>query len=686
MNETEVEKNPLATEKISKLIRKFSIPCIISLLVSSLYNIVDQVFIGQKVGYLGNAATNVVFPITVIATAVALLIGDGAAAFLSLCLGKNDNKSAEKGINTGIILITILGLLFLAIGLIFKEPLLRLFGATDNIWEYACDYMFYIVLGLPFYMITTTMNSMIRADGSPKYAMKTMLTGAIINVILDPIAIFKLNAGVAGAAIATVIGQIATCVLSFLYIKKFKTVRVNKETLRIDYKVIKKICALGVSSFITQMAITVVMVISNNALTKYGAMSKYGAEIPLSALGIVMKVNQIITSILVGIAVGAQPIIGFNYGAKKYGRVTKTYSLAIKMSLVVTVIGTLIFQFAPQLVISLFGQENELYNEFAKMCFRIFLMFLMLNGVQVVSSIFLQAIGKSVKSAILSLSRQILILIPVTLILPIFFGVNGVLYAGPVADMLAFLITIAFISVELKNIKKMDETKEPEIVEKEDTKLDNQLIITIGREFGSGGKYIGEQLAKHYNIKLYDNELLKRVSNEENIDMKLLEEADEKQKSSFWYTMAMSSLSTTDSVNSLTDLPSNDAIFIKQAKVIEEIAEKESCVIIGRCSNRILKDNKNVINVFIYATDMDFKIARKMQYANLSKNKAEKLILKNDKERANYYNYYTNEKWGDRSGYDLFIDTSKIGVDNAVELIEEYVEIQRKKEHESATK
>ena len=252
--------------------------------------------------------------------------------------------------------------------------------------------------------------------------------------------------------------------------------------------------------------------------------------------------------------------------------------------------------------------------------------------------------------------------------------------------MLAFLITIAFISVELKNIKKMDETKEPEIVEKEDTKLDNQLIITIGREFGSGGKYIGEQLAKHYNIKLYDNELLKRVSNEENIDMKLLEEADEKQKSSFWYTMAMSSLSTTDSVNSLTDLPSNDAIFIKQAKVIEEIAEKESCVIIGRCSNRILKDNKNVINVFIYATDMDFKIARKMQYANLSKNKAEKLILKNDKERANYYNYYTNEKWGDRSGYDLFIDTSKIGVDNAVELIEEYVEIQRKKEHESATK
>lgn len=686
MNETEIEKNPMATEKIGKLIMKFSIPCIISLLVSSLYNIVDQVFIGQKVGYLGNAATNVVFPITVIATAVALLIGDGAAAFLSLCLGKNDKESAEKGINTGIVLITLLGIAFLVIGLIFKNPLLKLFGATDNIWDYACDYMFYIVLGLPFYMITTTMNSMIRADGAPSYAMKTMLTGAIINVILDPIAIFVLDAGVAGAAIATVIGQIATCVLSFLYIKKFKTIKVNRATLKIDYKIIKRICALGISSFITQMAITIVMVVSNNALTKYGAMSKYGAEIPLSALGIVMKVNQIITSILVGIAVGAQPIIGFNYGAKKYERVRKTYSYAIKMSLVVTIVGTIIFQFAPQLVINLFGQENELYNEFAKMCFRIFLMLLILNGVQVVSSIFLQAIGKSIKSAVLSLSRQILILIPATIVLPMFFGVNGVLYAGPVADVIAFIITLVFISIELRNINKMGKEVQPEIVEETDTKLEHQLIITIGREFGSGGKYIGEQLAKHYNIKLYDDELLKRVSNEANIDMKLLEEADEKQKNSFWYTMAMSSLSSTDSVNSLTDLPSNDVIFIKQSKIIEEIAQKESCVIIGRCSNKILKDNKNVINVFIYATDMDFKIARKMQYANLSRNKAEKMIMRKDKERANYYNYYTNEKWGDRNGYDLFIDTSKIGVDKAVELIEEYVEIQRNMEHESVTK
>lgn len=681
MNENvknEVEKNPLATEKISKLIAKFAVPCIISLLVSALYNIVDQIFIGQKIGYLGNAATNIVFPISVIATAVALLIGDGAAAYLSLCLGKNDKKNAERGVNTSIILIILVGILFLILGLVLKNPLLKLFGATDNIFEFASDYMFYIVLGLPFYMITTALNSIIRADGSPSYAMKTMLSGAIINVILDPIAIDK--AGVAGAAIATITGQIITAILSIIYLKKIKTVNVNKDTLRIDFKTIKKISSLGVSSFITQMSITVVMVITNNAITKYGAMSKYGSEIPLSALGIVMKVNQIFTSIIVGIAVGAQPIIGFNYGAKKYSRVIKTYFYAVKISLVVTIMGTCIFQFAPQLVINLFGQENDLYNEFAKMCFRIFLMFLILNGVQTVSSIFLQAIGKSIKSAMLSLSRQIIILIPATLILPIFFGINGVLYAGPVADILAFLITLGVIIFEIKAIKDLEKEPEEIITETEDTKLDNQLIITIGREFGSGGKYIGEQLAKYYNIKLYDNELLKRVSKEENINMKLLEEADEKQKSSFWYTLAMSSMSTTDSVNSLTDLPSNDKIFIKQAKVIEEIAEKESCVIIGRCSNRILKDNKNVINVFIYATDMEFKIARKMQYANLSKKQAEKAIIKQDKERANYYNYYTGEKWGDRSGYDLFIDTSKVGVDEAVKLIEEYVDIIREKQ------
>lgn len=450
------EENELGTESIIKLMKKFAIPCTISLVVSALYNIVDQIFIGQGVGYLGNAATNVVFPITVISMAFALMIGDGSSALLSLSLGRKDEETANKSINNGIILVTIIGILFLIFGLIFRPFLLKLFGVTENSYEYANEYMFYITLGLPMYMITSTLNSMIRADGSPKYAMKAMLLGAIINTILDPIAIFILHMGVKGAALATIIGQFASGIMAIMYIKKFKTVKISKETLKLDFKIVKKICMLGISSFITQMAITIVMIVSNNALGKYGKLSEFGSDIPLSAMGIVMKVNQIVTSVIIGIAVGSQPIIGFNYGAKNYERVRKTYFTAIKTGLVVTGIGTIIFQFFPQIIINLFGQENALYNEFAKMCFRVFLLLIMCNSVQIISSIFFQAIGKSIKSALLSLSRQILLLVPAMLILPIFFGVKGVLYAGPLSDIIAFSITLVFITIEMKKMKKLE--------------------------------------------------------------------------------------------------------------------------------------------------------------------------------------------------------------------------------------
>lgn len=457
-NETQEQQNPLGSEKISKLIKQFAVPCIISLLVSSLYNIVDQIFIGQGVGYLGNAATNIVFPFTVVTMAFALMIGDGTAAYLSLSLGKNDKKNANKGVSNGIIVSAILGILFLAIGLIFKDGLLKLFGVTENAYEYAKQYMTYIVLGMPFFVFTTALNSVIRADGSPGYAMKTMLVGAILNMILDPIAIFKLNMGVTGAAIATVIGQIVSGIMSVIYIRKFKSVKITKESLKIEIKTVKKICSLGISSFITQIAITVVIIVLNQTLAKYGAESKYGSDIPLSALGIVMKVNQIINSIVIGLAAGAQPIIGFNFGAKKYDRVLKTYGFAIKVGLGITAVGTLIFQFCPQIIINLFGQENELYNEFAKLCFRIFLIFVMLNSFQITSGIFFQAIGNPIKAAILSLSRQIGFLIPALLILPRFFGVKGALYAGPTADCLAFILALILAIREVKKIKGLSKS------------------------------------------------------------------------------------------------------------------------------------------------------------------------------------------------------------------------------------
>lgn len=303
------EENILGKEKIGKLIRKFSIPCIISMLVNSLYNIVDQIFIGQGVGYLGNGATNIVFPLVMIGLAFSLMFGDGASAYLSLKLGEKKKKEAEVGIGNGLVISSIISIVFTVIVLIFLPQFLKLFGCTENLEEFAMTYGRIIALGLPFSMIGTTLNSIIRADGSPKYSMISMITGAILNTILDPIFILKFNQGVAGAAIATVISQIVTFVLNVMYIKRFKNIKLSKEALKLKLSVCKKITMLGISSFITQMSFVFVVTVENNLLGKYGKESKFGAEIPITVLGIVMKINQILNSIIVGIAAGSQPNI-----------------------------------------------------------------------------------------------------------------------------------------------------------------------------------------------------------------------------------------------------------------------------------------------------------------------------------------------------------------------------------------
>ena len=387
--------------------------------------------------------------------AFSFLIGDGAAANLSLCLGKKDEKSASKGVGNSIVLVAILSIIFLAVSLIFQDSLLKLFGVTPDSYQFAKGYMFYITLGLPFFMLTNALNSIIRADGSPKYAMASMLAGAIINLILDPIAIFILHWGVEGAAIATIIGQIVSGIISLYYLKKFKSIKLNKESMKFDWKISKTVLLLGISSFITEISVTIVIIVLNQLLVKYGAESKYGSDIPLSALGIVMKVNQIVNSIVLGIAVGAQPILGFNYGAKKYNRVIKTLKKTIIVAVIITTIGTLVMQLCPQLIINLFGQENELYNEFAQKCFRIFLMLIILNSFQIISGIFMQSIGKSIKSAVISLSRQIGFLIPSLLIWSSLKGVEGVLYAGPTADALAFIMAFILMFFEIKKMKKL---------------------------------------------------------------------------------------------------------------------------------------------------------------------------------------------------------------------------------------
>ena len=454
----------LVEEKIGKLLLKFSIPCIMSLLVSALYNIVDQIFIGRGVGYLGNGATNVVFPITVISLAVALMLGDGCAAFLSLCQGKKDLKSANKSVGNAVLLLTISGLVMTALFAIFKVQILNAFGATENNFAYANEYFNYIIIGIPFFVLGNGLNSIIRADGSPKFAMITTLVGCIINVILDPVAIFVLGWGMMGAALATITGQIVTAICGVAYLTRAKAFKLDKKSFLPDGDIIKKFLPLGISSFLTQISIVVIMGVMNNVLVTYGARSKYGADIPLTVVGIVMKVFQIVVSVCIGIAAGSQPIIGYNYGAGEYKRVKELFGAIIKAEAVVGIIAMVLFEAFPLQITAIFGSEDGLYNEFAVMAFRIFLSMIVLTCIQKATSVFLQALGKPVMAMGLSLLRDFALSVPFAIMLPMFFGVEGALYSAPIADIGSAIAVIIMSIVTIKELNsKIDENRLQEL-------------------------------------------------------------------------------------------------------------------------------------------------------------------------------------------------------------------------------
>ncbi|WP_035766274.1 MATE family efflux transporter [Butyrivibrio sp. NC2002] len=446
--------NYLAEERIGKLLLKFSIPCIMSLLVSSLYNIVDQIFIGRGIGYLGNGATNVVFPITVISLAIALMLGDGAAAYLSLCQGKKDVNSGNKSMGNVVMLLVVSGVIMAVLFAAFKSQILTAFGATKNNLPYANEYFDYIILGIPFFVVGNGLNSIIRADGSPKFAMITTLAGCIINVILDPIAIFTLHMGMMGAAIATIAGQIVTAICGIVYILfRAKTFKLAWNNMIPDMAVIDKFVPLGISSFLTQISIVVIMGVMNNVLVKYGAMSKYGADIPLTVVGIVMKVFQIVVSVCIGIAAGAQPIVGYNYGAGEYRRVKELFTTIIKAEAVVGLVSMLLFELFPLQITSIFGSEDGLYNEFAVLSFRLFLSMIILTCIQKSTSVFLQSLGKPAMAMGLSLLRDFVLSVPLAIVLPMLFGVEGALFSAPVADIVT---SVAVVLMARSVIKELD--------------------------------------------------------------------------------------------------------------------------------------------------------------------------------------------------------------------------------------
>lgn len=446
----------LGTEPIGKLMRRYAVPCIISLLVGALYNVVDQLFIANAnyLGSYGNAANTVVFPLTVVALGIAVFIGDGCCAFVSIALGRNASEEANKSVGNAIILCIVSSLVLTAIYLIFSESILALFGGTVNkeTYVFAKEYFFYITLGIPFYMFGQAINPVIRSDGSPKFAMIATLVGAITNVILDPIFIYGCHLGMMGAAVATVIGQILTAVLSIQYLCHMKVIKLEKNSFKLDVQLIRKFLILGLTSFLAQISLVISMAAVQNMCMKYGALdpifkqAEY-AQIPLAVLGIVMKFFQIAISIAIGMAAGCIPIAGYNIGAKKKERAKDLFSHLLLAELIVGIISLVIVEVFPLQIAMLFGAANEstYYVNFTVKCFRIYLCLMPLATLNKGTFIYLQALGKAFASTIVSLTREIIFGVFLPIILPIFFGLDGILWSFPIADLLTFFIAIYFI-------------------------------------------------------------------------------------------------------------------------------------------------------------------------------------------------------------------------------------------------
>ena len=645
----------LGKEKINKLLLTFSIPCVISMLINSIYNIVDQIFIGKGVGTLGNAATNVIFPLVIVFNAIASLVGNGAAANMSLKLGENKKDEASKGVAQALMLIVLVSLVLGILSFLAMPKLIMLFGCTKNVYKYALEYGRIISIGAPFMIIYSALSNIIRADGSPKYSMIMLVVGAIINIILDPIFIFVFNKGVAGGAIATVLGQFVSFILAILYIKKFKSIKVSKESMKLD-KDIFRVLGLGLSSFITQCTVLILFVFMNNMMTKLGTNSKYGADIPLSVYGVISKINSIYISLVLGVSIGAQPIIGFNYGAGNKNRVKEILRKVLTVNLIIGILFNLVFIFFPEELVGIFIKKSDpsykLFMEFAVFMCHSFYLIMGLNALEMTGSISIQSLGKVKKATAFSFIRQIILLIPISLILSLLFnkGIYGIAYAGCISDGICFVIAIFMIGSEYKSLGKKDYTSEDENIIKSNNYNGKHIVVTISREYASGGRYVGKLLADSLGINFYDKELIGLAAKESGLSKKYIEEIDEESRKT----------------------ENDDRIFIAESKVIKKLAKNESCVIVGRCADYVLKDNKDVLKVFLYSNEEN-KVNRAVKYYGLDRKNALKQINKINKEREKHYKFYTNRNWKDYNNYDLIINVDSKGVENTASYIKEYL-------------
>lgn len=645
----------LGTEKVGKLLGQFAIPCIFSLIISCLYNIVDQIFVGNGIGYLGNAATGVIFPITVVGWGMSLFFGDGAAAHLSVSLGRNETESIHKGVGNAALCSFLSGVVIIAVSYLGGDSLLRMIGAPDANIEMAHAYGFIIYAMMPLAMTQNTLASIIRADGSPQYAMGAMLVGAVINIIGDPVAIFVLRLGIKGAAYATILGQFVSFIICAAYLVRSKTFHIGAGSFRPDFSLLKRIMALGTSSLLTQLSIVVITVINNILLVRYGAASVYGADIPLAAFVVIMKLFQIVLNIAIGIAAGAQPIVGYNYGAGKYGRVRELLKLIVGWTAVVCLICTVLFEAVPQVFIRMFGADGELYTRFAVGCLRIYLSLIVFTCVQKVCAIFLQSIGHAKTAAPLSVLRDVFLII-LSLIVPAFLGVTGIFWAAPAADILAIAIT-AVVMVRLwKQLKEEDgsplsERALPEYPSKEG------VVVTISREHGSAGKRVGQLVAEKMGIPCYYKEMIAIAAHESGLAEEFISNLNSDENA----VMRELYLSSNVVQNAIT----------AQDRAIRGIADAGSCVIVGRSADYVLRNHKNIVRIFITAPKA-YRIKKVMEMYKDSREQAEKSIERSDAARKSYYESITNKRWGDSHSYELCVDSS-IGVDETAELIVSYI-------------
>ena len=458
VNKVDNKSNFLETEKISKLLPKFAIPSIIGGLVTASYNIIDQIFIGNSVGLLGNAATNIAFPVVLVCTAVAIMSGVGCSAGFNMEVGKGNRDTAGKIVGNCIMFMAVIGVLISAITLIFLTPLLNAFGATENVLPYAQTYLFITAWAIPFSIFGVGGSIIIRSDGSPRYALFSILTGAVLHVMLEMLFIFGLGMGIAGAAYATVIGQAVTAIMVAVYFRRFKTLSLDRACFVPRLSYVSRVTSLGMGPFVNNLSMFVVQIMLNNALNYYGAMSQYGSDIPLACVGVITKLNSIFAAIVIGIAQGVQPIISHNYGAKNYKRVKEAAVKAITIMLCISFAVFLCCQLIPRPLVAIFGTGTELYFQFAERYLRIFMMLICVNGMQITAGNLFTSIGKARLSVFISLTRQVMFLPPLILLMPRIYGIDGIMYAGPIADGMCVLVAVLLLAREYKGINALQDS------------------------------------------------------------------------------------------------------------------------------------------------------------------------------------------------------------------------------------